>query len=379
MKQLFTLVICSFFFGKTIAQVPTFGNEIPVTINGYTLDAMEPSLSPDGNAMFFNSLNDGNTTSLYYAAKVNDSTFNLVGLMPVVNQTVTPRLDAVASVDTAKNFFWVSTRNYPTNMYNFHRVKFLTSGYTNFGRVYGDIYVLSPGWLIMDAAINHVGDKLMYCNAWFNGCAFNMPCKSKLGFAQKTNDSTFTKYSNSASLLANVNDTNNYIIYAPELTGDELELYFTRAVPGVAQTEICVSVRSNTSAAFGAPSVLLPMSSTAPEGPTLSADKSKMYYHRNAGGTYKLFLRKKNGIATGIPENSNIRGFEVFPNPTSGIIRINSKETVSVYVYNSAGTFLFAGSEEINLSGYPTGLYLLRIADKDGFTTKRVILSPPTQ
>ncbi len=31
---------------------PMFGNDIPVTINGLTFDAMEPALSTDGNAVF---------------------------------------------------------------------------------------------------------------------------------------------------------------------------------------------------------------------------------------------------------------------------------------------------------------------------------------
>lgn len=55
---------------------PLFSHETGVTINDFSLDAMEPALSTDGNALFFNSLNDGITTSLYYASKVNDSVFN---------------------------------------------------------------------------------------------------------------------------------------------------------------------------------------------------------------------------------------------------------------------------------------------------------------
>ena len=101
-SYLITMLIIS--LGLKAQTTPIYGNDIKVTINGYTLDAMEPHISPDGNALFFNSLNSGGTTNLYYAAKVNDSTFNLVGLMPVVNETVTPYLNAVASLDTADNF-----------------------------------------------------------------------------------------------------------------------------------------------------------------------------------------------------------------------------------------------------------------------------------
>ena len=54
---------------------PSFGSEIPVKINGLTFDAMEPSVSPGD--FLFNSLNDGLTTSIYYASKLNDSIFGV--------------------------------------------------------------------------------------------------------------------------------------------------------------------------------------------------------------------------------------------------------------------------------------------------------------
>jgi hypothetical protein len=51
------LLFLASFSSKLLCQVyPTFGNETQVTITGYTLDAMEPQLSTDGNALFFNSL-----------------------------------------------------------------------------------------------------------------------------------------------------------------------------------------------------------------------------------------------------------------------------------------------------------------------------------
>ncbi|MCW3076175.1 MAG: hypothetical protein JWO32_784 [Bacteroidetes bacterium] len=360
---------------KAVGQVPVFSNDIPVTITGYTMDAMEPCISPDGNAMFFNSLNDGNTTSLYYAAKVNDSTFNLVGAVPVVNQTITPRLDGVASVDTANNFYWVSTRNYPNNMDNLFRIRFLTSSYTNFGRVHGDIYIYSPGWVIMDAAINYAGDKLIYCNAQFNGCLYNLPCKSALGYAQKTNDSTFTKYTNSTALLSNVNDTANYIIYAPQLSKDELQLYFTRALKNIPQTEICVSVRSSTGAVFGLPSVLVPLSSSAPEGPAVSSDGSKLYYHKkNPTGKYQLFLKYKTGT-TGIKESTPAFSDGVYPNPTNGLVFIPAKDFEVAHVYNAYGEYLMTNhSTTLNLTDLPSGMYTIHVKNKQSTTLKRVIL-----
>ncbi|HTB32248.1 MAG TPA: hypothetical protein VK808_09500, partial [Bacteroidia bacterium] len=97
---------------------PVFGPEFRVTILGDTVpDAMEPFISPDGNTLFFNSLNNGTTTTLYYSTKVNDSTFTFMG--PLTGANINPpHLDAVASLDSANRFFWVTTRNYPSTYHN---------------------------------------------------------------------------------------------------------------------------------------------------------------------------------------------------------------------------------------------------------------------
>ena len=360
-------------------QNPTFGPEIPVNFISVNFDAMEPHLSPDGNALFFNSLNDGITTSLFYGGKINDSTFSLIGQVPIVNQTITPRLDGVASVDTANNFYWVSTRNYPVDFDNLHRIRFLQSGYTNYGRVHGDFYIYSPGWLIMDAAITNFGDQLYYCNAFFNNCG-GAPCKAALGIANKINDSTFMKDSNSSSILAAINDTTNYIVYAPQLSEDGLELYFTRLLHNSINTEICVSSRLSTSAAFGAPSILVSSAiGELPEAATVSADKSKIYYHKKQGGVFKLFLRYRN-IPTSIQANDEMNGFKIYPNPATNNIQIElaKNEPYQVFITDLLGKKIIELATEkkassINLEGLQQGVYLLQIQTENEIFTQKFI------
>ncbi len=103
---------------------PSFGSEIEVTINDLSFDAMEPFLSPNGNYLFFNNLNDGINTKLYYATKINDSTFNYVGELMGSNQTIAPHLDAVADMDSNGSFYWTSTRDYPDELNNLFRGSF---------------------------------------------------------------------------------------------------------------------------------------------------------------------------------------------------------------------------------------------------------------
>jgi len=382
MKTIFsTLFIFNCFASNIFSQTyPSFGNDIPVTINGLTFDAMEPALSTDGNALFFNSLNDGITTSIYYASKVNDSVFNFIGLVPIINQTITPHLDGVASLDSLNNLYWVSTRNYPTSYNNLQRIRFTGTGYANFGSVYGDFYINSPGYLIMDATTNYTGNTLIYCNAFFNSCAGGAPCKSSMGIAQKLNDSTFNKVPNTNLLMSNINDTTNYIVYAPSLSKNGLELYYTRLLHSGTQTEIMVSVRSNTAMPFSSPTLLIGAPNMLPEAATISSDNLKIYYHKKVGGIFKLFLRYKT-IPTKLKTSSDeYDDISVYPNPTTNSIHIISPENIigkTVEIVSVLGDVVYKSndiSKDIDCSRFSNGLYFIIIKDKNNTIVTRKII-----
>ena len=212
---------------EVIQSAPSFGNEIDVTISGLSFDAMEPFISANGNYLFFNNLNDGINTKLFYATKVNDSTFTFVGELNGTNQTTPPHLDAVADMDLAGNFYWTSTRNYPVELDNFFRGTFSSGNVSDISRVHGDFNMNIPGWLIMDHGISLDGQFLYFNNARFDDNNCQGVCETNIGVAQFVNDSTFNKLPNSAAILQNVNDA-NFIYYAPCISSDNLELYYTR-------------------------------------------------------------------------------------------------------------------------------------------------------
>lgn len=366
------------FLNKGQTPYPLFGPEIPVTINGYTIDAMEPFISLDGNAMFFNSINNATNTSLFYAGRINDSLFNIMGFMPVVNEATTPYLNAVASVDSANNFFWVSLRNYPTQMDNLHKVTFTTSSYTNFARVHGDFNIQQSGWLIMDAAINYDGNYLCYCNAYLVGCG-GLPCKGSLGLAQKVNDSTFNKLSNTTFLFSNVNDT-NYVVYAPQITKDGLELYYTRYhKASVLNTEICVSVRTATTLAFSLPQVIYSNIGLVPEAPTISTDKSKLYYHRKENGVYKLFLRYRSGITQLVTNPNETYGFYLYPNPVNSNLEVvSTQEMEELFIYSGNGKLILkqdvrGKNSSINVEELKPGFYFIKAISLKGVITSKFV------
>lgn len=304
MKTLFKIIFVSIIIAScssndnetnTSLTYPFFGAEIEVTINGLSFDAMEPFVSPNGNYLFFNNLNDGVNTKLYYATKVNDSTFNYVGELIGTNQQITPHLDAVADMDSNGNFYWTSTRNYPSELNNLFYGTFSDGNVTNIARVQGDFNMNTPGWLIMDHGISLDGQFLYFNNARFDDANCQGPCETTLGVAQKDNASTFSTLSNSESILQNINDA-NYIYYAPCISSDNLELYYTRYLKGqiTANTvfEICVAVRNNSSSEFSIPRVLFSeVISNLIEAPTLTVDKNIMYYHQKTSDSHKIMMR----------------------------------------------------------------------------------------
>ncbi|MBI4977576.1 MAG: PD40 domain-containing protein [Spirochaetes bacterium] len=272
---------------------PAFSDETEVTINGHTLDAMEPFIAKDGSYLFYNSLNDGNDTSLYYAAAVNETTFTCMGKISNVNGTV-PHLDGVASMDMQHNFYFVSTRNYPTVMENYLTATWSNGAVGAVTSVTGNFYIYTPGWLIMDAEINAAGNLLYYCNARFSGRA--APDEARLGIAAK-NGASFNKISSSDYLLRNINDT-SYIVYAPSISSDGKELFFTRMRLGTYDSEICVSIRSTTDDRFSTPKKLDIPAATGEflEAPTLTGDGGRLYYHRkkiSGDGKYHIFTMKR--------------------------------------------------------------------------------------
>jgi len=291
---------CSNDENEIILLYPTFSSEINVTINGLTFDAMEPFISSDGNYLFFNNLNDGINTKLYYATKINDSTFNYVGELNGTNQITPPHLDAVADMDSLNNFYWTSTRDYPTELDNLFHGNFNAGNITNIGRVNGNFNKNVPGWLIMDHGIGHDGQYLYYNNARFDNTNCQGPCETELGIALKVNDFTFTKIANSNEILQNINDS-NYIYYAPCISSDNLELYYTRYLKGEITEntvfEICVAIRNNPNDNFSIPIVLFSDNiSNLIEAPTLTTDKKIVYYHRKGFGTHRIVMRYRNSI-----------------------------------------------------------------------------------
>ena len=381
------LFLTSVTVGKS-QTYPSYGPEKPVTIIGLTTDAMEPFLSPDGNYLFYNNLNDGINTRLYYASIINDSTFNFVGELNGTNEPTPPHLDAVAGLDTSNSFYWVSLRDYPLEFDNLFHGTFNSGNVTSIGRLHGDFYIYSPGWLLMDHGISYNGQLLYFNNARFEDCPG--PCETRIGVAQKENDSTFIMLSNSTQIMEFVNDP-NYKNYAPAVTNDELELYYTRFLKGPITAnsiaEMCVVVRNSPTDNFSAPEVLFSENilTSFAEAPTLTTDKQIMYYHKKVSGIYKIMMRTRNqstGIADQATKHIEIR---ITPNPMQNrtIIEFDNalNKSYSLFLLDHQGrtvkTFLNISTDHIEIYKYnlSPGLYIVQLqTDNEVIATRKLII-----
>lgn len=382
MKSILFSLIILFSVTAQSQTFPSYASEIDVSITGLTFDAMEPFISGDGNTLFFNSINDGVDTKLYYSTKINDSTFTFVGELNGPNQSTPLHLDAVADMDSANNFYWTSTRNYPAKLDNLHRGNYNSGNVTSIGRVHGNFNKSIPGWLVMDHGISYNGQFLYFNNARLNKNECQGPCETEMGIAQKVNDSTFNQIPNSNAILQNINDT-NFIYYASCISSDNLELYYTRyprdTITANTLFEICVAVRSSPADNFSVPKVLFSeLIGDLIEAPTLTTNKQIIYYHRKTPSSHKIVMRYRDAPLRTEPIRQKEVPITVYPNPTAGTLNIKTElqyQKIKLSLISLIGEEVLAASDQtqIDIKSIPSGLYFLKI-DIDGKTKTKKIL-----
>lgn len=260
-----------------------FSRPQKVTINGFDGHAMEPFITRDGSYLFFNSLNDGKDTSLYYARRVNDITFDLVGKIERANGNP-PHLDAVPSMDLEGRFYFISQRRYHYDHASLFSGNFLNGAVLDLDVQPGNIYRQTPGWMVMDAEISPDGNTLYFADAHFKGG--NIPDRSDIGMARMVNGDLNVSAA-TAEIVKNVN-TEDRLEYAPSISSDGLELFFTRFNQCTCLPEILVAKRTSLAKPFGKPERIAALSGFV-EAPSISHDRKNLYYHYRDDGVYTIY------------------------------------------------------------------------------------------
>ncbi len=261
-----------------------------VIIAGYSGDAMEPFLTPDGRYLLFNNLNDPKVnTDLHYAERIDDLHFGYRGPIEGVN---TPALEGVPSVSCDGVLYFVSPRSYEKTFSTIYRARF-DNGHAHDAELVSGISRGIPGFVNFDAEISADGQTLIAVDGHFG--RQGSPDRAILFEAKASGLSASTLFvrspdSDAIFRLVNKAASDGALQYAPSLSSDGLELFFTRVGPirpGV-EPHIWRAVRSTAQDPFGEPA-LIPAIDGFAEGPTLSPDGLSLYYHKRQNGTFSIF------------------------------------------------------------------------------------------
>src|SRR3954471_21572448 len=201
-------------------QYTGFGTPQQVAIRAYAGDAMEPFITRDGRYLLFNNRNDPRIdTNLHCAERVDDLTFDYRGELKGANS---PALDGVASVDRDGNLFLISTRSYAQTLSTVYRGRFEAGAVTGVNLVQ-DISLHRPGMVIFDAEISPGGEVLFLVDGEFTGGS--NPQSADIAVAIREG-ARFRRHPASSEFMRNVNTA--ALEYAPTVSADLLELFFTR-------------------------------------------------------------------------------------------------------------------------------------------------------
>jgi hypothetical protein len=246
---------------------------------------MEPFLSRDGNILFFNNLNSPSVnTNLYYASKINDTTFKFEGELKGVN---TEFLEGVATMDGSGHFYFVSTRSYTETLSSVYTGYFNNNSISDIKLVPG-LSKNTAGWLNFDAEVSEDGNYLFTVDGLYD--QYGGPYESDIFMAIKTNG-VFKKSDD--NLFENINT--GALEYAACISSDMLEFYFTRLQLPIKESslsQIFVSTRNSVDEKFGLPYRIKEITGFS-EAPTISPDQKKIYYHKNESGKFVLYMIRK--------------------------------------------------------------------------------------
>jgi hypothetical protein len=262
-------LILSVLCGCAAGGYAAFGEPRRVTIRGYEGDAMEPFLTRDGRFLLFNNRNDPRiNTNLHYATRVDELTFEYRGEIKGVN---TPALEGVPSMDSAGNFYFISTRSYGQTFSTLYRDRF-SDGAVSAVELVSGVSRRQPGIVMFDAEISADGSTLWVVDGEFSGGPH--PRSADIVIAVREGNG-FRRLPASAELLKNVNTS--ALEYAPAVSRDGLELFFTRAAGSM--PSIYRAARRSDREPFAAPERVAVISGFV-EAPALTADGRALYYHK---------------------------------------------------------------------------------------------------
>jgi hypothetical protein len=198
-------------------------------------------------------------------------------------------LDAAASLDRAGHFYFTTVRDYARTMNSVYTGDFDGKAVRNLHPAPGEISPKSPGAINMDVGISPDGETLYISRAVIVPGA-PAPKKSELLVA-RLNNGQFRIDPESERIMRNINTGG--LEYAPAISADGRELYFTRASPF---PRIMVATRTSVSQPFGEPLALSALTGFV-EAPTISLDTQEMFFHKKVSQRFAIYRAERNPLS----------------------------------------------------------------------------------
>lgn len=260
-----------------------YENQRPVVIQGYDGDAMEPFLSRDGRALFFNNSNaPGQQTDLHWAERLDDSTFAYRGPVALANSAA---LDGVVSISADGRFCFISLRSYEETLGSVYCANWDHNAVSR-PELQREVSRHTLGRVVFDLEISNSGDTLIVADGEFRGGP--IPASADLRLA-RWRDGSFQLSPADDALFAAINT--DALEYAAGLSADGLTLAFTRAEgrPPFIRTRVWIARRDTLDRAFGPPVRIDAIAGDQIEGPTFSPNGDAIYYHRRTNGRHSIW------------------------------------------------------------------------------------------
>lgn len=281
--------------------IDCFNTPKPLTIDGYQGVCMEPEISGDGQYLYFNDSNaEDINTDIFFAKRVGPETFTFLGKLPGVSAPTDQQKqpgdskEMAPSLDAMGNLYFTSLRSYADDHKSLYCGKLKDEQLTAVSAVPGDISPHEPGDLNMDCGISHDGTSLIISKARFD-IGQPLPSQSDLVIATRGTATPF--FAENAADQKTLEKLNTEALeYAPELSKDGLELYFTRASSGANAPDkrqenlrIMLAQRQSINESF-APARVLKSIEGFVEAPTITDDGKELFFHKkDADGKYRIY------------------------------------------------------------------------------------------
>jgi hypothetical protein len=253
----------------------------PVRIEGYAGEAMEPFLSRDGATLFFNTRNDPESdTDIHFARRHEDLTFVHQG---VLQGTKSRELDGVPTMARDGTFCFISPRDYRQTLNSVFCGHFNGNAVVDVAPQMG-LKSARLGRLIFDVELSADGHEMVFAEGTFSGGA--APDDADLYLGERDGNG-FVRSGDGARVMKRVNS--DALEYAPSLSADGLELFFTRLTGFwiFRQAQIFRSTRRSAAEPFSEP-VRVPLDGFV-EGPSSSADGRSLYFHKLVEGRFGIW------------------------------------------------------------------------------------------